>query len=83
MKIYCVNSRCVAFSTAAGKCLSRADAEDMVKKLLSKNHMEPWSTIHIDMFSSGDAKLCLAYPGQAMKISIAPYALPFIADYFT
>ena len=83
MEIYCINERCAAFSLASGEKFSREDAEKLVKSLISSKNIENWDTIHIDMFACGCRRLYIAYPDARLRISIAPYALPYISEYFT
>ena len=83
MEIYCINERCAAFCIDSTERFSRKDAEELVKSLISTKKLESWETIHIDMFACGCRRLYLAYPDARLKISIAPYALPYISEYFT
>ena len=83
MEIYCINRRCAAFCTEPGEILSITQAEETVKKLLKDSKIDNWPCINIDVFCSDEKMLYLAYPGDELKITIAPYALPFIAEYFT
>jgi len=83
VEIYCVNEYCAAFSTRIEEKIDKNKAQAVVKSLLREKELKNWDVIHIDMFSSGEKMLFLAYPGNQIKISIASYALPFIAEYFT
>lgn len=82
MNIYHISSKCAVFTASAREKIGKTEAESLVKRMLAEKHMQ-WCNIGLDMFCSGEDVLFIAYPVDGLKITIAPYALPFIAEYFT
>lgn len=83
MKIYSVSDKCAAFSTESGENAGIREAEKILRKLLDSKHLKQWKQIHFDVFAGNASTLFLAYPEPEIKITVAPYALPFIQEYFT
>ena len=83
MEIYTVNRKYMAFSLSGCEILGEAEAESFVKKLLEQWHLPCWQKIAIEVFAGQDEALYLAHPAPEIKISVAPYLLPFLGEYFT
>ncbi len=83
MTVHSVCERYAAFSVSSSETFNVRDIGTTLRNILMMNNIKPWSQIHVDVFSGGDETMYLAYPENGLSISIAPYALPFIKEYFT
>ena len=80
---YTVSDCCVALILGREETLSAQTAKNIINELLKKNTGLVWDEMYIDIFSGKSGSLLLARPKVITKMSIAPYALPFLKDYFT
>jgi len=83
MKIYCLNESCAAFSAEKGEILCCAEAEKLIRSLITQNNMVQWVGMSVDVFCCEEEYLYVARPLNEIKIRLADYALPFISEYFT
>ena len=82
MEICTVSSRCVAIVLDGNMNFDHRSAERLVRRLLEHRKLV-WKAMYIDVFTYDDRTLLLARPEEITKVYIAPYALPWLADYFT
>ena len=83
MEIYYLSPYGIAFSAEAGVLINREETKDYIQQALISAGFAAWSNMCIDFYGIKDENICFAYPCEYSKISIAPYALPFIEEYFT
>lgn len=83
MKICAVSDSFVALAFNEGEAIDSTSAEAMVRCELERRHKGQWKSVEIDLFTAGDSVLLLARPGKLSRVYIAPYALPWLMDYFT
>ena len=83
MEIHYLSQFGIVFSIEATVGPNREEAEKCIKKILNSAGLTPWNNICIDYYGINNKNICFAYPCEYSKISIAPYALPFIEEYFT
>ena len=83
MTIHTISKNCAAFSLPLGELGSKDDMERLCRREMEKHKLKPWRSMHIDIFTSSDTALCLAYPKEYEEIHLAPYAIPFLREYFT
>ncbi len=83
MNICLINDRYIVFSVESEKTMDKFEAEAVVRSLLHDKGLPYWKKIHIDMFSSRESILYIAYPEVVLSFSLADYALPFLKEYFT
>lgn len=58
-------------------------AETLVRRELKNRKIKEWVNMYIDVFTAGGLCLLLARPNNITKISLAPYVIPWLMDYFT
>lgn len=83
MELYCINESCAAFGAEEGACIGHREAEIYIRRIIRERKLKGWDNINIDMFCAGKRRLFIAWPGGRLEFRIAPYAIPFIAEYFT
>ena len=83
MKICTVSDSFVALILDGDIQIDSASAEAMVRHELERMHKLQWLSMQIDCFAAGDNVMLLARPGDISRVYIAPYALPWLKDYFT
>ena len=83
MKIHAISNSCAAFSLPLNELVGEDDMEKLCRRIIENHKLKPWPGMNIDVFTNSDTALCLAYPAKCGKIHIAPYALPYLKEYFT
>ncbi len=83
MEIHTANSHYVAFSLAGTEIMGEAEAVKTVKRILRERLIPCWNNISVEIFMGPNGALCLAHPTNELKISISPFLLPFLNEYFT
>ncbi len=83
MEIHAVCPEFIVFSAPTDNHIGKSEAEQLIRELLNINHIPQWSSICIDIFTGDENALFFAYPLHEIKLTLAPYALPFLEQYFT
>jgi len=83
MMICSVSDSFVALDLDKSSPVDCASAEAMVRGELEKQKKDQWKSMEIDCFAAGNSIFLLARPGEISRVYIAPYALPWLMDYFT
>ncbi len=83
MKIHTVCSEFIAFSLSGAELMGESEATDFVREQLRESLLPCWHNISVEVFAGSGEALYLAHPLDSMKISIAPFLMPFIEEYFT
>ncbi len=83
MKLQLVCNKCIIFTLAYCEFIAEDKIKDAVRKIQRDNSLPIWKNIKIDAYSCGKEFLFFVYPDEIQKICLAPYALPYLNEYFT
>lgn len=83
MKIHTATANYVAFSLSENELIGETEALKLVKAILNERLLPCWENISIEIFTGSHGALCLAHPMEEIKISVSPFLLPFLNEYFT
>lgn len=83
MKIHAVCQNYIVFSSTENEIMNETETKDFVRKQLQEKLIPSWNNISIEVFTGSGEALYLAHPIDSLKISIAPFLLPYMRDYFT
>ncbi len=83
MKLQLVCKKYIIFTLPYDEFMGEDKIKDAVRKIQSDNSLPIWKNIKIDAYSYGKEFLYFVYPDEIQKICLAPYALPYLNEYFT
>lgn len=83
LQIHVLCDSYAVFTLEENNFVEKKAAENLLRRAMCEKHLKQWENIHFEVFCGKHGTLYLAFPENGIKIHIAPYALPFLNEYFT
>ena len=83
MTVYTVGSDCIAFSLTANELAGEEEMKTIVKKILKDNLLPVWDNFVVEIYTGVCGSLCLARPKPKINITVSPFLLKYLMEYFT